>query len=301
VPIHAPIPILEWMAGALKAGATPHLKTFVSSAVALCQTARASGVDLTGVHLTVVGEPLTPARHAAIRAAGSAVSAEYGATETGQVGEPCVAPDSVDDVHLLDDLQAAIQPGPEGDGTLPAKALLLTSLRATAPLVLLNVSIGDLAELVRRQCGCPMERYGWTTHLHTVRSFEKLTSEGMTVLDADVIRLLEETLPTRFGGTGADYQLVEDASPDGRSRLRLLVDPRVGVVDSGALADTFLNGVAAVSDAQRLMALVWRQTGVLRVERRSPYPTPSGKVLHVHQVQPGPAQDESRLPSAAGR
>lgn len=301
VPVHAPATILEWMAGVRRSGGTPHLKTFVSSAVGLSQAARTGGVDLAGVQLTVVGEPLTPARHAAIRAAGAAVAAEYGATETGQVGEPCVAPDRVDDVHLLDDLQAVIQPGPGDGGALPAKALLLSSLRTTAPLVLLNVSIGDQAELVRRQCGCPMERYGWATHLHTVRSFEKLTSEGMTVLDVDVIRLLEEAMPARFGGTAADYQLVEDASPDGRSRLRLLVDPRVGAVDGAAITDAFLDGVAAVSDAQRLMALLWRQTGVLRVERRSPYPTPSGKVLHVHQVPSRPGPEALRVPGAVER
>ena len=297
VPVDAPTPIIDWMARVLRAGATPHLKTFVSSAVRLCQAAQADGVDLTGAQLTVCGEPLTPARHAVLRAVGATVAAEYGATESGQVGECCVAPDHVDDVHLLHDLHALIQPGPSGDPALPAKALLLTSLRSTAPLILLNVSMGDQAELVRRECGCPMERYGWTTHLHTVRSFEKLTSEGMTVLDVDVIRLLEETLPSRFGGSAADYQLVEDAGPEGRSRLRLLVDPAIGAVDATAIADAFLAGVAEVSEAQRVMALLWRQTDLLRVERRRPYRTPSGKILHVHQLPPGPAPAEPRTSS----
>jgi hypothetical protein len=294
VPIDAPAPILDWMTGVLRAGATPHLKTFVSSAVRLCQAAQADGIDLTGVQLTVVGEPLTPARQAAIRSAGAAVLAEYGATETGQVAESCVTPAHVDDVHVLDDLQALIQPGAGHGRALPPKALLVTSLRTTAPLVLLNVSMGDQAELVRRECGCPMQRYGWGRHLHTVRSFEKLTSEGMTVLDVDVIRLLEEALPARFGGTGSDYQLVEDTSSDGRARLRLLVDPRLGALDTAPIVDAFLEGVAGIAEAQRLMTLLWRQAGLPTIERRSPYRTPSGKVLHVHQLTARPARATAR-------
>ena len=37
----------------------------------------------------------------------------------------------------------------------------------------------------------------------------------MTMLDADAARVLEETLPGRFGGGAGDYQLVEDETPLG--------------------------------------------------------------------------------------
>ena len=70
-----------------------------------------------------------------------------------------------------------------------------------------------------------METHGWTRHLRDVRSFEKLTSAGMTFLDVDVIRILDETLPARFGGVPGQYQLVEEERPDGRPRVRLLVHP----------------------------------------------------------------------------
>lgn len=290
VPPEAPRPIVDWMAGVLQEGQTPHLKTFASSAVRLCQAARAAGVDLTGAQLTTIGEPLTETRHDVIRAAGAAVVTEYGSTESGQIGEWCLRPDVADDVHFFHDLHALIQAGAGHGPALPERALLLSSLRATAPLVLLNVSLGDQAEVVRRACGCPMDRYGWPTHLHSIRSFEKLTSEGMTVLDVDAIRVLEDLLPARFGGAAGSYQLVEDERRDGRPHLRLLVDPAVGPVDAAAVAEAFLDGIAAISDAQRLMALLWRQAGILRVERRRPYETPSGKILHVHRTgPPGPA------------
>jgi len=93
--------------------------------------------------------------------------------------------------------------------TLPSKALLVTSIYLPmAKLILLNVSLGDQAEIERRNCGCPVEKLGWSTHLHSIRSFEKLTAGGMTFVDADLIRTLEEILPARFGGGPTDYQLV---------------------------------------------------------------------------------------------
>jgi hypothetical protein len=80
-------------------------------------------------------------------------------------------------------------------------------------MVLLNLSLGDHARLERRACGCPLERLGWDTHLETIRSFEKLTAAGMNFLDVDVIRVLEEILPARFGGGPTDYQLQELITP----------------------------------------------------------------------------------------
>ena len=94
------------------------------------------------------------------------------------------------------------------EARLPPRALLLSSLRASSPLVLLNVSLGDQAFVERRHCGCPLESMGWDLHLHTIRSFEKLTAGGMTFLGSDVIRVMEDVLPGRFGGGPADYQLV---------------------------------------------------------------------------------------------
>ena len=37
----------------------------------------------------------------------------------------------------------------------------------------------------------------------------------MTFLDSDVIRVLEEVLPARFGGGPTDFQLVEQEDDDG--------------------------------------------------------------------------------------
>jgi hypothetical protein len=188
-------------------------------------------------------------------------------------------------MHALTDMHALVQPGPSGRAShFPATALLLTSLRPTTPFLLLNVSMGDQAELTRRTCGCPLERLGWTTHLQTVRSFEKLTAGGMTFFDTDVIRVLEKGLPARFGGRPTDYQLVEETAA-GQPRLRLLVHPSVGPLDENEVADIFLALIGGGSGSKRVKELQWRQAGVLQVERRPPMATASGKSLHLHQVR----------------
>jgi hypothetical protein len=126
-----------------------------------------------------------------------------------------------------------------------------------------------------------MERLGWVTHLHDIRSVEKMTAAGMTFLDVDLVRVLEETLPARFGGGPADYQLVEGEGPDGRSMLRLLVHPRVGEVPAEAVAETFLAAVSEGPGAESMMGLAWRQAGLLHVERAAPVVSSAGKVLHL--------------------
>jgi hypothetical protein len=208
---------------------------------------------------------------------------DYGSAECGgTISYGCLAPEFSDEVHFFRDLHAVIQTESPGQQSLPPGALLVTSLRSTAPLILINVSMGDRAVLTCRACGCPLETLGWTTHLHTIRSFEKLTTGGMTFFDTDVIRVLEEVLPTRFGGGPTDYQLVEDETADGRARLRLLVDPGIGPIREDLLAEAFLTAIGQASDTQRVMELNWRQAGLLQVERRSPVATVSGKILHLH-------------------
>jgi hypothetical protein len=193
-------------------------------------------------------------------------------------------PQVSDDLHFYSDLNAMIQPGSDGNGGIPPRGLLLTSLRPTARLILLNVSLGDQAEMAQRACGCPLERLGWTTHLHTLRSYEKLKAGGMTFLDTDVVRVLEEVLPARFGGGPLDYQLLEDVR-SGQPRVRLLVHPAVGPLDEAKVADEFLQAIGGGSGVERVMELQWREAQVLQVERQAPRATGAGKVLHLHVEQ----------------
>jgi hypothetical protein len=287
VALDDPAPIVEWLRGERRAGRTPHLYTYVSPAVRLARAALDGGDDLHGVQLTVTGEPLTETRLSAIRGAGADVVADYGCIEAGGfLSYGCLAPEAPDDVHLFDDIVALVQPGDAArPRALPARALLITTLRDSTPLILLNVSTGDEAAVVTRACGCPLEALGWRTHLSGIRSFEKLTSGGMTFLGTDVIRVLEVVLPARFGGGPTDYQLVEEEAEDGRPRLRLVVHQALGPVPLDAVADAFLSALGADSPAARQMELQWRQSALLRVERGTPRATVTGKILHLFREQ----------------
>jgi hypothetical protein len=284
-PLHVPVddalPIARWVAEVRRAGDTAHIHTFVSSAVRLSQAAHRAGLSLEGAEFSVCGEPITATRLAEIRRAGAEAVPQYGTAETSTIGFGCLSAEAPDEIHLLDDMHAVIQPGDDAGGRLPPRAVLVTSLRATAPLVLLNVCLGDQAVVSRRSCGCPLDQLGWATHAHAIRSYEKLTAGGMTFLDTDLIRVLEEVLPARFGGGSTDYQLEETEAADGRPRLQLIVNPSLGAIDPKAVAEAFLSAIASGSGAERVMGLVWRDAGLLTVARRPPRSTSTGKILHL--------------------
>lgn len=100
--------------------------------------------------------------------------------------------------------------------------------------------------------------------------------------DADIVRVLEERLPARFGGAPTHYQLVEEEGPDSLPVLRLLVHPHVTIEQPEAVAEAFLAALGDHGGSGTVMEQVWRQAGMLRVERTAPVLTPSGKIRHFH-------------------
>jgi hypothetical protein len=275
------------MTDVLRAGQTPHLWTFVSPAVRLCRVALDTGRDIGGARLTITGEPITAGRLAVINRAGVDAMVDYGSAETGFLAHGCLAPQYPDEVHFFQDLHAMIQVGPDDAAAgLQPGALLISSLRPTAPLIFVNVSMGDRAEIGPRPCGCPLDALGWTTHLHGIRSFEKLTAGGMTFLDTNVMRVLDEVLPGRFGGGPTDYQLLEEEGEDGAPSVRLLVHPAIGPLNADAVVDAFLSALGHGSGAERAMELQWRAAKLLHVERRPPLATTTGKILHLQHSHP---------------
>jgi hypothetical protein len=263
------------------------LGSHISAVVRLCEVALEAGIDLRGAVFRLSGEPVTAGRAAFIRRVGARILVRYAATETGVLGRSCLLPTELDDLHFATERMAVIQPGQEGGGTgLPADALLLTSLLPSARLILVNVSLGDQAVVSRRPCGCPMERLGASTHLHTIRSFEKLTAGGMTFFDADVVRVLDEVLPARFGGSPTDYQLVDEETTSGSPSVRLRVHPRLGPLDESVVREAFLEAMGPGDGAARIMAQVWRDAGLPLIERTQSMATASGKIQHVYHHRP---------------
>lgn len=278
VPLDAPGPVLDWVRHHLSTGSTPHLYGSTSLMVRLAGLAWDSGLDLTGARFTVGGEPVTDRRLAVIRRTGAQGFPSYASRETLVLGEACRMPIASDEVHLFDDLHGIIQAGPGNPAGLPPDALLVSSLRPGAPMVLLNASLGDRADVSARACGCPLEGLGWATHLSTVRSFERLTAGGVAFLDAVLVRVLEETLPARCGGGPLDYQLVEDEGGDGLPRVRLLVAHAVGPIDTRRVAEIVHEVLVRQGPSS---AILWQQGGWLRIERGGVAVTRSGKVHHL--------------------
>lgn len=203
--------------------------------------------------------------------------------ECDAIGYGCPRAEHPDEVHLLADMHAVIQAAATGAALgLPPQALLITNLHSRSPFLMLNVLMGDQAMMRRRECGCPWAELGLRTTLSEIRSFEKLTGGGVTFFGTEVVPILEDLLPARFGGAPTDYQLVEDESPDGQPLLYLVVRPSLGPLDPASLADFFLTALGQASASSRMMAQRWRDANILQVARRSPSISPSGKILHLH-------------------
>ena len=164
----------------------------------------------------------------------------------------------------------------------------MTTVHPDARFFLFNASLGDRAELVERECGCPLADEGWRQHIRNVRSFEKVTSGGMTFHDRQIVRVLEQVLPKRFGGGPLDYQLVEQQAANGEPRLLLRVHPALGPMDPAAVLDGFLTAIGEGSGVELVMSTQWRQAGWVRVVREAPFSTAAGKVLHLHRVGSAP-------------
>jgi hypothetical protein len=284
--VNDPSPVLRYVRAALDRGETPYVRVFPSTIVRLAALAPETGVDLSGTKATLGGEPMTQARLDLLAQAGIEATPRYASMENGPIACACLNPEAPDDMHLVRELHALIQAGDFSEQIgLPERALLITDLHPKAPFTLLNVSMGDEADLGARDCGCPMQAYGWTPQLKNLRSYEKLTAGGMTFHDTELIGVLERALPERFGGHPADYQLVEREDAQGKSSLALLVHPRLGPLDEAAVAEAFLRAIGK-SPAEKYMASMWRQADMVRVERRAPLATASHKILHLHVDRP---------------
>jgi hypothetical protein len=202
----------------------------------------------------------------------------YWLTEAGIVGTGCTNPAGVDDVHFFSDGHALIrQPRQTVAGDVDA--FYFTSLSASAPKLLLNTEVDDYGHLERRSCGCPLEELGLSDHISGIRSFSKLSTEGMTLVGSDMVRILEEVLPARLGGTPQDYQLAEEEDEAGLTMLVLRISPRVHLENEERVREVMLSALAESNSAADIAQAIWRQAHTLKVRRAEPVWTTGGKLL----------------------
>jgi hypothetical protein len=257
--------------------------------------AREEGLDLTGTVFRAAGEAMTEAKMNGIRAAGARAVVDYAMSGVGGTGAGCLNPIGVNDQHLQTHHLAIIQVL-RRVGEREVGALHFTSLLPNAPRVLLNFESDDYGVLEERRCGCPLDALGLTTHVRDVRSFKKLTAEGITLVGSEMEHVLESVLPQRFGGSPLDYQLAEEEDDRGFTRIWINVSPRVELYDEAALVDAVLRGLEQASISADLAVRLWNQAGAIRVRRVEPTLGGSAKLHPLHFSRGGSRPAEQRTP-----
>ena len=284
-PVYTPLEnafeVARWLALKKAEGTPAFLDTQASTCVRTCIAAREKGFDIRGTCFLIGGEPYTTAKAEVISGAGCQAVNRYSMAELGNLGMACATPEEFDDIHLITDKVAVIQRQKLlGAGDLSVGALVYTTILPSCPKLMLNVESDDYGILEDRRCGCPIGGLGFTKHLSRIRSYEKLTSGGVTFLGTELLRLIEEVLPKRFGGHPTDYQLVEEEE-GGLPKVNIVVSPRVGDVDENTVVTTVFQALQPYPGGD-IMSDQWLQGNTLRVVRREPYTTASAKILPLH-------------------
>ncbi len=278
--LRQPETLAAWLAERAARGQRLCVMTYASSAARVAAAATAAGRRLDGVCFVVTGEPFTASKKQLVEASGARAVVHYGMTESGAIGFSCARAAVPDEVHFYQDCHALVtRPITVARGGPPLPAFLLTSLLPSTPKIFFNTENGDTGELEVRHCGCPLDDLGLPMHIREIRSFEKLVSEGMTFAHIDLLHVLEQVLPGRFGGRSTDYQAVEAEDEDGTSRLYLYVDPGVGHLDDERVRSAFLEELARDGGFARMEARYWQKARTVIVRRQPPIATAAGKIL----------------------
>jgi hypothetical protein len=280
------IVVANWIAKTLEEQGACAFVATVSMVLRTCVAAAEAGLDLTGAIMFGSGEAATPAKAGAITATGARFVPLYFTVEAGAVGWGCACSEDPSDLHLIKDGLAVIQYPRQISGTdISVDSFHFTRLFPSAPKVMLNVEMDDYGVIEERSCGCPLEGVGFTDHLRFVRSFSKLTGEGVTLVGSEMIRILEEVLPARFGGSPLDYQLLEEEDERGFTRLSLLVHPRIEIADEAVVIKAVQEALRESSVAADLARAIWDHAGALRVKREEPVWTARGKLMPLHLAE----------------
>lgn len=281
-PLAEALQVARWLAAKKEEGTPAHIDTSASAGVRVCLAAKEHCIDISGTLFRFGGEPFTPAKAKVVADTGCHAVCHYSMGEAGHIGIACAAPATLDDVHLLPSKMAVIQrEKPIGKSGNSIKALIHTTLFPGCPKIMLNVESGDYGEIEERSCGCLLESFGLRQHLHTIRSYEKLTSEGMCFTGSELITLIEDILPTHFGGNPTDYQFVEQEE-NGLPKVSIVVSPRVGGIDEPKLTSMVLETLRSTALEDKLRGGIWEEGHVLRVMRREVYSSGASKILPLH-------------------
>lgn len=278
LPPHRAEVVAGWAARGARLRGKAIVQTTPNLAVRVCAAAKRTDIDLAGVVFSLTGEPTTEAKAREIASAGAESTSYYALAETGVLGLPCAEPSASTDHHLISDLWALItHPRQVPLSGASVDALMFTSLHGRTSKIMLNVEADDFGLVETRRCGCLLGDAGYMTHVSEIYSFSKLTSEGVTLVGNEMIRILEEVLPARFGGSALDYQLLEEEDEDGLSKISIVVSPAIPLENEQEVIDTVLEAMRPIK--RGMDRAIFREGSTLRVKRMNPVVTGLGNKL----------------------
>lgn len=259
--------------------------TYPNFALKACRAAKENGLRIAGTWFLLGGEPFTDLKKEEMESVGAKGVGFYISTESGPISLTCSNPGEIDDSHLLGSHIAVIQKRKEVKfSNLTVDAFLLTSFLPDGPKMLLNVEMGDFGVIEKKRCGCKLEKLGLVEHIHTIRSFEKMTGIRMSMLDNDLLRIAEEVLSGRFGGSVTDYQILE-VEENGVTGLNLLISPDIIGVNEEEVIETLLGELRATREGSGLSVAMLEKMSSIRIKREHPRRTKVGKVFSFHVEQ----------------
>ena len=280
LPFEQAVELARWARDQVQRAGACTIHASVSRILRIAVAATENNIDLRGTVLRGGGEPPTPAKVAQIVATGATFRSSYAFSEVGTVGSCCINATGPNDQHFMRDHLAMIQaPRPVPGFDIEVPAFCFTSLLDSAPKLLFNVESDDYGTVDNDPCGCEWERLGFPTHIRDIRSFRKLTGEGVTLVGSDIERILDEMLPARYGGSALDYQFAEEEDERGFTRLTLRVSPSVALGDEAAAVDFVLNALDRMGSEGSSVQYTWRKAGTLRIRREAPTMTGRGKLM----------------------
>jgi hypothetical protein len=299
--------IALWLTHSRRRGRPRYVKAYASLAVRIAQAARETGESLDGVVFFCGGEPTTGIRRSYLESTGARVAPRYAATETGVIAGSCSASIDGDAMHLYSDRLAIIDADDADDtdkdaananappAIRTARPLLFTSLLPSAGKILLNADLGDVGRISRMRCDCEFGRVGLDSVVSQVRSRVRYTSEGMSLLVAELESVVGEMVAAA-GGSPSDYLIRESGeigSPiDGHQNgnpaktpsaqryeaseaallgsITILLDPRIALQSEDGFLRALYDNLRRRGEGWRIVSETWRQAGTLRLAREIP-------------------------------
>jgi len=288
-------PVAAHIARRRREGRASVVQGILSPLVRVAAAAIEQGHDITGTVFLCGGEALTPGKREVFERAGCLASPSYALSEVGHVGLGC--PEMTGNcVHLLEDAVAAIthrRRAPYAD-EVEVDSLHFTSLLPYAANFFINVEMDDEGTIEPVTCNCVFSRIGFTRRIRHIAAFGKLTPQGMNFHGTELVPVLEEVLPARFGGRPGDYQLVECEAPNKQTELRLHISPRVGLTDPERVRDAFVEHMRPRRGGA-LATRLWLHSNGVRAVISEPHATPTGKVHAVRLLRASSSPGRTRV------